>query len=570
MDDFIKRMVWFCIGGMLFFVGCRSPEGHRKKADAVATEIIREYQQEALGRTESFTIEEPTDALRRKLMITQELPGHVSGVSSNELFLSGEPLKITLIEAMQIAARNNRNYQSAKEAVFSAALDLDLQRQAYRNSYSGLLSSLFSSLGSGSDASRSVSTTGSAGITRKLQSGATLSSKLGMDLVKLLTMDKTSTFGVFADATVSIPLLRGAGKDIAREPLTQAERNMIYAMWRFERFKKSFAVDVASGYLRTLELEKQIQNAEANYDSIVATRERVESLAEAGRVSQTEVDQASQNELTANNSLVSTRQSLEAQHDAFKATLGIPIDAGIELEATELIQLSRETMSKLSDEAALSEEDADEQAASYVQIALSNRLDLITVRYQYADAKRSLKIAEDALDPDMRLELAASSRETRISGGDSDSDSSDAEVSFSDTFNYSAALSLDLPWDKTAERVSFRKSLIALRSAERSIEAKEDEVKQGLRSAARRIEELKQTYQIQKTSVALAERRVESTGLFLKAGMVQVRDLLEAQEDLVEARDRLVSSVVDYHLATLQLQKDLELLEVDEKGLWRK
>ena len=82
---------------------------------------------------------------------------------------------------------------------------------------------------------------------------------------------------IFADATISIPLLSGRGKDIAREPLTQAERNMIYGTWGFERFKKTFAVEVASSYLKTLELQKQIQNAEANYTSIVAARERVEA-----------------------------------------------------------------------------------------------------------------------------------------------------------------------------------------------------------------------------------------------------------------------------------------------------
>jgi len=94
-------------------------------------------------------------------------------------------------------------------------------------------------------------------------------------------------------------------------------------------------------------------------------------------------------------------------------------------------------------------------------------------------------------------------------------------------------------------------------------------VKQELRGAARKIEELRETYFIQQKSVALAERRVESADLFLQAGKIKIRDLLEAQEDLVEARDKLISAVVSYHLATLQLRKDLELLQVDEKGLWR-
>jgi outer membrane protein TolC len=557
--------------------GCMSAKAHRKKADEAATDIISEYQQEALGRTEPFTIEEPADSLRRRLMITQDLPGHVSGITSNELFRSDSPLKITLLDAMQFAARSSREYQAQKESVFSVALDLDLSRASFRNSYSALLSSLFSGSGSGDSESRSVKGEASGGITRKFQTGATLSSKLGLDIVKLLTMDKTSTFGIFADATVSIPLLSGAGRSIARESLTQAERNVIYAIWAFERYKKTFAVDVASSYLGMLELQKQIQNAEANYKSIVATREREEALADAGRTSQTQVDQASQNELQASNSLVVSRQSLEAQLDAFKVKLGIPVDARIELEATDLVNLSDEILEKLSEEPTISTEAADKLASEYVQVALSNRLDLITVRHGYEDARRVLKIAEDALDPEMTLALSASTRKTEISGGttavsegeNDESSSSDGESSFSDNFSYSAALNLDLPWDKTTERAAFRRSLIALRSAERSIEEKEDGVKQELRSAARKIQELKKTYLIQQEAVKLAERRVESTDLFLQAGKVPIRDLLEAQEDLVQAQDSLVSAVVDYHLATLELQKALERLEVDEKGLWR-
>ena len=537
--------------------GCMSDKAHIEKADTAATAIISEYQQEALGRTEPFTIVEPANSLRRRLMITQALPGHVSGVTSEELFKSNAPLKITLLDAMQFAARNNRSYQRKKESVFSTALGLDLSRAAYRNSYSGLLSSMFSGSGSGDNANRSVRLESSGGFTRKLQSGATLSTRLGLDLVKLLTMDKTSTFGEFADATISIPLLRGAGRDIAREPLTQAERNMIYAMWEFEQFKKSFAVNVARAYLRILEREKQIQNAEANYQSIVDTRERVEDMGKAGRISQTGVDQARQNELQAQNSLIATRQSLEAQMDSFKMTLGIPVDARIELEASELSRLSEETLSRLAEEATLSEADAEAQAAKYVLTALENRLDLKIVKSRYEDAMRQVKIATDALDPSMRLLLRGSTRRT------------DSGVSFGDGVSYSALLSLDMPWDKTQERVACRMSLIALRNAERAIEEKEDEIKQALRGAARKIVELGQTYQIQKLSVALAATRVESTNMFVQAGSAQIRDLLDAQEDLVAAQDNLVSAVVSYHLETLNLQRNLELLEVDEKGIWR-
>ena len=55
-------------------VGCRSPMQHREKADKVAAEIVRQKQQEALGQTEPFSIERPSDILRRRLLDEQDLP----------------------------------------------------------------------------------------------------------------------------------------------------------------------------------------------------------------------------------------------------------------------------------------------------------------------------------------------------------------------------------------------------------------------------------------------------------------------------------------------------------------
>src|SRR5258708_4498656 len=46
---------------------------------------------------------------------------------------------------------------------------------------------------------------------------------------------------------LSQPLLRGGGLAVTMEPLTQAERNLLYAIGIYGRFRKSFYVAVASG-----------------------------------------------------------------------------------------------------------------------------------------------------------------------------------------------------------------------------------------------------------------------------------------------------------------------------------
>jgi outer membrane protein TolC len=62
---------------------------------------------------------------------------------------------------------------------------------------------------------------------------------------------------------------------------------------------------------------------------------------------------------------------------------------------------------------------------------------------------------------------------------------------------------------------------------------------------------------------------VNSVELFLQAGRAEIRDLLDAQEALVSAQNALTAGLVDYRVAALALQRDMGLLETDEKGLWR-
>ena len=86
--------------------------------------------------------------------------------------------------------------------------------------------------------------------------------------------------GVFVDVTVTIPLMRGAGEFVVAEPLTQAERDVVYAIHEFERFKRSFAVDVASEYLAVLRQWDSVQNAEDNYRCLIASTRRAKRLAD--------------------------------------------------------------------------------------------------------------------------------------------------------------------------------------------------------------------------------------------------------------------------------------------------
>jgi outer membrane protein TolC len=510
-------------------------------------------------------------------------PDHITSLEP------GKPLKLSLMEALQIGARNSFEYQTRKEDIFRSALDLDLERNEFRSTFGGVIDSLISSNLTGEDTVTGTETTGSVDWSRKLKSGVEFSAALAIDLVKLLTQDRSSSLGLVVDATIAIPLLRGSGRHIVTEPLTQAERNVIYAIWEFERFKKTFAVSVAGDYLDVLRRFNEVENAAENYRNLIASTRRSRQLANAGRITEIEVDQSLQNELRARNRWVSAQKSHKSRLDAFKGFLGLPPDAEIELDKSELdrlvVQVSRLMPDIAHEEVFNARGDippADEpielvqpsregagplemDPALAIRLGLENRLDIRVLLGRVYDAQRKVVVLADQLGAELTLFGSAALGESRsIETAELDNAKLRADKGI-----YSALLTIDLPLERTAEQNAYRNGLISLERTVRDVQELEDGIKLAIRDRLREMVEARESLKIQARAVRVAEKRVKSTSLFYEAGRAQVRDVLEAQEALIDTRNALTSAVVAYRIAELAFQRDTGLLQIDEEGLWK-
>lgn len=554
----VNKITRLVVISLLFILcGCFSPAAYVQQADDAAYAIIAEKQADG-GVDSSFSILRPEQRLRQRLLLDQTLiaaPALSDEVAQREVL----PFKLSLIDALQVAAHNSRAYQSNKEGVFRQALALDLERDAFRSTFSGALSSLWSSdKGSGKRVS-GLAYGMDGGWGKQFQSGVAFATSISLDLVQLLTANRVSARGVVADVSLTIPLLRGAGREIVTEPLQQAERDVLYAMWDFERYRRSFAVQVASEYLLVLERMNQVDTAYDNYQRLTASRQRARRLADAGRLPGIQVDQALQDELRARSRWVSSQQTSIDRLDRFKLTLGLPMDAVIELD--------RRLLSEYENKLALITELAPGTVAppvSLVETALSSRRDLRVVQGQVVDCWRAIRVAEDALRADITLFASGrdgGARSVATAGAD------DAHLD-PDQGAYSALLSIDLPFERTAERNALRNSLIDYAASKRSQEELEDTIKYQVRSAWRGWQEAFEIIQIEGQALKVALRRVASTDLFLQAGRIQMRDLLEAQDDLVSARNSLVEAQVQYRIRAMELKRDLGTLVIDPAGAW--
>ncbi len=598
---------------LVVLASCRSAASHRAAADNAVSAIISEKQAEALGRAEPFTIEKPSETFRKKLLIGQALP-HMGPASFGPSDLEpvphwpedgypyggaaappeptppwegGAPYPLSLTGALEIGARNSREYQAAKESIFLAALDLDIERNRFRNIF---FSTVFGRAQNDSTEDRTpdgYEGTAEAGGSRLLQSGAILAGSIAVDLAKLASGTEESSLGVFADTSITVPLLRGAGAHVVTEPLTLAERETVYAIRSFERFKSVFAVAVASSYYDVLRIDDQVKNAAENYRNLIVLGRRSQAMAGAGRLPGVQVDQAEQDELRARDRWISAQQSRDARFDAFKELLGLPPDARLELDRAELDAAERRLQELFglgaADKPRLAPDEIPAADATVtleppartggpleveeeraVRAALDRREDLVVARERVVDAQRAVAVAADALRAGLTL---AGSVEAGGRRGIDSATESNAKLR-PERGIYTADLLLDLPLERTAERDAYRESYILLEEAVRDAQRLEDRIKLEVRDALRNLVEAREGVHIQEQAVRLAVGRVASTNLLLDAGRAQVRDVLEAQEDLVSARDDFTETVIRYRVAELELQRDAGVLVVGSDGLW--
>jgi outer membrane protein TolC len=522
--QYLPRAAVLLLGGITF--ACQTPEEYRKDADAEVYALVDARRATLFAEGSGFTIEPPPDSLRQRILRGDWDSEHV----------------FTLVDVLEVAAENNRELQTSKESLYRAALGLTLERWQFGWRPGGTANG---SLTGGAEA-ESASLDGGLSMTKLLGSGASIVTDIGAGVFRAVSTgdgwDVVSDIGL----SVTQPLMRGAGQRIVKENLTQSERDLVYEVRSYERFRRTFAVDVAGRVYSLLRTVDELANEERNYENLVELRERNVAMAEAGRLSGIQADQAKQDELGSETTLLRLRASLERQRDQFNLFLGLPIETRLRLDPREF--------SSLSDSDPLLEMIDPGAAIGY---ALTARLDQQTTLDTVADRARKVSIAEDALRAG--LSLSASASQFSDEGRPLDLSQSGLD--------WSLGLSFDAPLDRRAERNAYRSSLISLVAAERSAEAAADGIRADVRDALRQAENSRKDFTIQRGAVELSHRRVESAMLNLDAGRASTRDVLDSQESLVNAENAATAALITFTLARLELYLQLELLRVDDDGL---
>ncbi len=535
--------------GTLFTSAC-SGKFYRNSADRETFRILQHKGAYVPNMERDFSIEPPGPVSLKEFGQTGGNAEFLGEYASSER----DARILSLADALAVAVTHNREYRNRKELLYLQALDLTLVRHQFSPLLTGTGNLEFQETTRAIEENldnlvrdSTFTRRASFGIDLLLKTGARISSSVTADFLKFVNGDLRTINNSSVVTTFSQPLLRGAGYRATTEGLTQAERDLFYALRDFARFRKEFTVRIASEYFRILQARDAVKNNYLGYQGFKISVEREEALADEDRTTQAELGQLRQAELNNELQWINALRNYSQLLDQFKIDLGIPVTENIVLDDSELGKLEIIDPVFSRDKAA--------------EVAVATRLDLSNSREQHEDTARRILVTAQDLLPGADLVGAVdvgSPPSTQVLGIDSRLN------------DWSVGLDVDLPLDNKEERNAYRSALISHQRTARELELAEDRIRLEVYDASRNLETARKQFEISQLGVELAQKRLEEQNLLMELGRGTARDLVDARNDLTNSQNDYTGAIINHTTSRLNFWRDMGILFITKDGKWEK
>ncbi len=216
--------------------------------------------------------------------------------------------------------------------------------------------------------------------------------------------------------------------------------------------------------------------------------------------------------------------------------------------------------------------DLDDAYTVGVQAALSSRLDLMNARAQVVDAFRQIAVQANSLQGVFNVAYD-------LNAGSPAGDNRPFAFSGSQT-RHTLTFTGELPLIRRAERNNYRAALISYQRQRRTLMAFEDNIANDVRNDIRELRTQAQLYKIQQRVVDVGYSQVDNAKELLVAppapgagndagsAAALTQQVLQAQSNLLTAQNALYTLWVNYLSARMNLYLDLELMQLDDRGVW--
>ncbi len=547
---------------LLALTGCTA-NYYRKSADREAYATIQSKTGLVPNTDNHFTIEQTNQITLAEYPVVTNVPEFLGPDGGAE----AEAHLLRLEDALALAVKHSRAYQTRKENLYLSGLELTLARHAFTPIFSADGNARYDVRTEQAVATEidevtgeekivvsdslveqhRITGSGSVGASWLIRDVGRITTAFTADFTRFVTGDSRLTTSSQIGATFLRPLLQNAGLKQQTEALIQAERQLLYDLRDFARYRKDFSVQIATDYYGVLGRRDSVRNSFLNLQSSRKNAERTRSLAQEGRTTTADLGRLEQQELSAESTWINGIRSYKQALDDFKIQLGLSVDTPLVLDDREL-----EVLEIRHPEIGV--EDS-------VQVALAARLDYVNTKDQFEDAERRVALAANFLKP--RVDLVAA-----VSANSNPNDNDRFTLPELERYRWNAGLNIDPGLDRKSERNSYRGSLITRNRAARLVVQQEDEIKLQVRDGWRALDQAKRNYEISEIGVRLAERRVEEQNLLAEFGRAKAQDQVDAQNALVDSKNQRTQALVSHTIARLQFWNNLGILYIKDNGQW--
>jgi outer membrane protein TolC len=300
------------------------------------------------------------------------------------------PYLIRIEQAMELGLINSREFQTRREDLYLTALPVTRERFAFSSQYFAWGQAIRERTGANTVFGEGDrwSFASSTGFSKLFSTGALLLVGFANQTVVNLG-NPANTQGTVSQSTIDLdiiqPLLRGGGRAATLEPLTQTERNLLYEIRDYARFRKEYfqymigggflpgvgvtspgslsathplppglnggnparpqispagsgtlflgvnAQAPAEGYMPSVFKAAVLKNEIANVNQLEKLLELFVAYESGGLISSLQVDQVQLQLLQGRNIVLAREQELRDSLDNFKQQLGIPVHLPLEL-----------------------------------------------------------------------------------------------------------------------------------------------------------------------------------------------------------------------------------------------
>ena len=246
-------------------------------------------------------------------------------------------VKLRMEDAYRLALLHSREYQTENENLFLSALNVSEQRFGFESRLFLPSATGFTSSGNTTRLTNNESLS-----LRKVGiAGSSLLVSFANDLVWTFPGSVSPTVGTIFSWSFSQPFLRGAGRDVVLEDLTQSERRFLAAIRSLERYRREFFLAITTegnSYLNLLQRQQAIRIREANVATQRSVVAQFKALVEAGRINNQQLQFTQSSLYRAQEGLLRLKNQYQFSVDSYKVDLGLPPDLEVVIDDNMLDQ----------------------------------------------------------------------------------------------------------------------------------------------------------------------------------------------------------------------------------------